>query len=76
MRRPVEEVAIPCPVCRLARLSVEFLPAGRDYGDPAELVDVDGAGSGPFCECYESDLVDQAAYNAKVLQAALEAHHG
>lgn len=72
--RPQREVSLilPCPVCKRTRMEVFFLMPGSDYGDPAELLEIDCAG-GPSCECYESGLVDQGEYDAEMLQAAVNA---
>lgn len=71
-RREVLAYVLPCPVCKITQERVSFLPAGDGPGEPAEIVDVAPV-SGPFCECYESGLVDQGEYDAKLLKQALGA---
>lgn len=71
--REEETYVLPCPVCQITRLEVTFLPAGSDYGDPAELVEVEPMAE-PFCECYESGMVVRSDYDDKLLERAVNAH--
>lgn len=68
-----ESYVLTCPVCQIVELEVTFRPAGTDFGDPAELVEVEPVGE-HFCECYESGMVDQSAYDEKLLERAISAH--